>query len=47
MRPERMIEIPFYKVTVKEAADLMEQHGGHVDGDKEAVVLNIEEEEER
>jgi len=44
---ERMMEIPFYKVTVREAVALMEGHGGYVDGDKEAVVLNIEEEEER
>jgi len=40
-----MIEIPYPTITVEEAVYLLTRHGGYLDGDKQAVI--IEEEEER
>lgn len=37
-----MIAIPYTALTVKEAVYLMERTGGYCNGDREAVVIDIE-----
>jgi len=39
-----MIEIPYPTITVEEAVHLLKQHGGYMDGDKQAVMIEEEDE---